>query len=253
MASLPTLVNWTEASLTKEQVRNATEQARTYLAGLLGEDGTIATALATLGAMICDTVALSAATTVSATHRGKLLACSGTWTLSLTAAATLGDGFAFAARNTGGGTITIDPNASETIDGATTIALGAGESCICVCDGTAWYTVGRTALADGSVTTAKLANAAVTSAKLATGTAERDWVLARTASASAGAVGTFALAFTATIVLFGSTVSGSSLYPCDATGTHRASARSGTWMCLGIASYDGTTSSMGTTLWLRVA
>lgn len=74
---------------------------------------------------------------------GILFKASGTWSLSLTAAATLADGFMFMIQNTGSGTITIDPNGSEQIDGATSVALTAGQSCTVVCDGSAFWTVGR--------------------------------------------------------------------------------------------------------------
>jgi hypothetical protein len=106
---------------------------------------TQAASLTALGAALNAVDAKTAAYTVIAADRGKLIdATTGTWTLTLTAAATLGAGFVVGVRNSGTGTITIDPNASEQIDGATTIALAAGESCLCVCTGTAWKTVGRT-------------------------------------------------------------------------------------------------------------
>jgi hypothetical protein len=82
---------------------------------------------------------------------GKLFKCTNTFSLALTAAATLADGFFFSVRNTGSGTITIDPNGSEQIDGATTIALAANEGCDIWCDGAAFYTVGRS-ISAGTVT-----------------------------------------------------------------------------------------------------
>lgn len=109
------------------------------------DDAGQAAALTTLGAALNGTLAKTAAYTVVTADRGKLIeATTGTWTLTLTAAATLGDGFAFAIRNSGTGVITIDPNSAEQIDGASTIPLAAGESCLVVCDGTAWKTVGKT-------------------------------------------------------------------------------------------------------------
>lgn len=259
MPSLPTNANWTATDRTKEQVRQATEQLRAYLSGLLGEDGTIATSLATLGACFAGTADKSAAYTVVAGDRGRLLRCSGTWTLSLTAASTLGNGFAVAVRNVGSGTITVDPAGSETIDGATTIALGAGEAAILICTGSAWSTVGRTSLADGSVTTAKIADANVTAAKLATGTSERDWVLARTADASAGAVGTYVFAVRANAVSFGSTESGSNLRVASSWNYRpfptTNPSLSGTWRCMGVN--ETTTDEFGAiyfgTLWLRIS
>ena len=83
---------------------------------------------------------------VAATDRGKLIdATTGTWSLTI-AAGVLSAGLAFAVRNSGTGVITIDPNAAELIDGASTIALAAGESCLVVANAgaTEWKTVGRT-------------------------------------------------------------------------------------------------------------
>lgn len=60
-----------------------------------------------------------------------------------TAAATLGDGFAFAVKNDSSGVVTLDPNSTETIDGIATIKLTSGESCVCYSNGSAWQTLGR--------------------------------------------------------------------------------------------------------------
>lgn len=91
-------------------------------------------------------LAKTAAYTVVQGDRGKLIdATSGTWTLSLTAAATFGDNFWFAVRNSGSGTITIDPNSTEQIDGATTITLAQNETAFVICNGTAFKTLGRPA------------------------------------------------------------------------------------------------------------
>lgn len=140
---LPEASEWTGSTVTEGQFKTAQNNLRAYLAGLLGVDGTTATALAVLGAFPHDTIALSGATTVVASHRGKVLLCSGSWTLSLTAAATLGDGFGFALVNTGSGTITVDPSSTETIDGATTLAIGPGDSALIVCTGAAWRSMFR--------------------------------------------------------------------------------------------------------------
>ena len=72
-------------------------------------------------------------------HRKTFLATS-TFTQTLTAAATLGDGWFCYYRNDGAGVITIDPNSSETIDGATTLLLNPGESCRICCNGSAFKT-----------------------------------------------------------------------------------------------------------------
>lgn len=67
----------------------------------------------------------------------------GVATLALTAAATLGNDWFVYVNNQGTGTLTVNPNAAETIDGAATIALLQGESCMIVCDGTNFVTIGR--------------------------------------------------------------------------------------------------------------
>ena len=76
--------------------------------------------------------------TVTLADIGNTIDCAGSWTLSLTAAATLGDGYYVWVRNTGSGTITIDPSGAETIDGAVTYTLNAGHYCLLICDGSNW-------------------------------------------------------------------------------------------------------------------
>lgn len=66
----------------------------------------------------------------------------GAITFAFTAASTLGDGWVILIRNEGSGSLTLNPNGAETIDGAATKVLAATESCIVVCDGTAFHTVG---------------------------------------------------------------------------------------------------------------
>lgn len=87
-------------------------------------------------------VGKSGSYTVAITDFGTWLTCTSTFTLALTAAATLGDGFWVGVRNDGSGVITIDPNSTEQVDGASTLALYPGESCQLVCTGSAWKTFG---------------------------------------------------------------------------------------------------------------
>ena len=145
MTALPAKSSYTDAALQKEAVRLASSQIYDYLVGLFGSDGAAATALATLGATLSAApLAKSASYTTVQADRGRLIDCTGTWTLSLHAAATAGAGYALAVRNSGSGTITIDPNSTETIDGATTVTVLAGESTMLACTGSAWLTVGKT-------------------------------------------------------------------------------------------------------------
>lgn len=66
----------------------------------------------------------------------------GNATVSLPAVATTGNNFFFAARNAGGGDLTLDPSGSELIDDASTLVLRPGDSATFVTDGLTWYSVG---------------------------------------------------------------------------------------------------------------
>ena len=96
------------------------------------------------GASAITISAKTSAYTVVAGDLGTIINCtSGTFTVSLTAAATLGAGFNCWIWNTSAtatDAITIDPNASETIDGRTTRILRRGEGLQIVCDGTNFQT-----------------------------------------------------------------------------------------------------------------
>jgi hypothetical protein len=80
--------------------------------------------------------------TITAADLGKIINCtSGTFTVSLTAAATLGSGFTctiWNTSNTATDVITIDPNLTEKIDNQTTIVLYRGEGLSIICDETNW-------------------------------------------------------------------------------------------------------------------
>ncbi|MDB5534328.1 MAG: tail collar protein [Hyphomicrobiales bacterium] len=73
---------------------------------------------------------------------GALINLSGSATLALTAAATLGDGWKCDIRNTSTGMWVIDPNGSETINGQATFNVYPGENLRMVCDGAGFHTVG---------------------------------------------------------------------------------------------------------------
>lgn len=152
MPALPAASTFTASSVTEADFKAQLTTLISYLSGLLDTPGTPVTALAKLGALGNAVLAKSAAHTVVEADRGKLIDCTGTWTLSLTAAATLGS-FAFAVRNSGTGTITIDPNLSEQIDGAPTITLAAGESTVVVGNATAFFTVGKSTSAPADIQT----------------------------------------------------------------------------------------------------
>lgn len=91
-------------------------------------------------------VSFSSNNTLVEDHRGAFVSLTSTGTLSLTAAATLADGYWCFLANEGTGIWTIDPNSTELIDGASTITLGPGDRCIIACDGSAFRTFAARAM-----------------------------------------------------------------------------------------------------------
>lgn len=78
----------------------------------------------------------------------QMIRATGTLTLNLTAAATLTVGWCLWVK-ADGGAITVDPNSSEQINGATTLVLADGFSAFIVCTGTAFRAV---VISNGDVT-----------------------------------------------------------------------------------------------------
>jgi len=90
-------------------------------------------------------------------------------TVSLPGAWDVENGFNLVVRNIGAGTLTVDPSASDLIDGVASLSLSMGDWHWIRNDGTGWKTIASnsTEVSDDSITTAKLADNAVTAAKLA--------------------------------------------------------------------------------------
>jgi hypothetical protein len=74
--------------------------------------------------------------------RRKVFRATGSYTQTIDAAATVGDGWSVAVRVEAGATLTIDPNSSENIDGATTKVIVGPVSGRVHCNGSAFYTEG---------------------------------------------------------------------------------------------------------------
>lgn len=143
MTALPAATAFTDSATTEAQFKTAITGLRGFLSGLLGADGVPSTALATLQAIFAaGLLSKTGAYTVAVADKGKIIGCSGTWALSLPAAATAGAGFAIAVKNSGSGVITIDPSGAELVNGAATLALAAGKMAILVCSGSQWWTFG---------------------------------------------------------------------------------------------------------------
>jgi hypothetical protein len=81
--------------------------------------------------------------TLQASDLGDLVDVTAAATLTLLAAATAGDKFYCWVRNSGAVTdvLTVDGNGSETVDGALTLAMYAGEVRLLICDGSNWTSI----------------------------------------------------------------------------------------------------------------
>lgn len=103
--------------------------------------GTFAAWTVSLAAPVMTTVSnavrdtLTSAYTMELTDKGGVFPCAGTFTLSLRSAATLGNGW-YCYVNKISGTITVDPSASELINGVAT--TGVGGFALLYCDGAAF-------------------------------------------------------------------------------------------------------------------
>ena len=154
-ASAPTTMSaymlWADTTTGYLKIRNAANSAW-VIAGRLANVG--------LGRVLNASLSKSATYTVVAADEGQFLQCSSTFTLSLTAAATLGDGFALAIANTGVGVITVDPAGSETIGGSATLTLAAGDAIVTMCNGSNWI------VASDKISTLPVANGGTGAATL---------------------------------------------------------------------------------------
>ena len=255
MTALPPIADLTGASITEAQAKTWFSNLRGYLSGMFGDDGNITTAMDRLAAIFAAGVsAKSSAYTVAASDRGVLLNCTGTWTLSLLAAATAGVGFAVAVKNSGTGVITIDGNASETIDGELTTDIRKSESCFLVCNGSKWWTVGRNMPAY-PISVSQGGTAATTASSA------RDNLSVVSRDHGQGNVGSLCFARSTSPISAGSTISGSSLKAsgiaysrdCQSGAPSLGVTLSGTWRALGTLTHPGGSDFEGLTLFQRIS
>jgi hypothetical protein len=76
--------------------------------------------------------------TVQDSDNGKLINASNTITVTLPSASTAGVGFLVWVRNSGSGTVTVDGDGAETINGSATLTLHPGESIVITTTGSNW-------------------------------------------------------------------------------------------------------------------
>jgi len=124
---------------------NSGTGAMTVNVTAIGGSGTIASWAVSVSAVVLATApsltqrTITSADTLISSDQGKLVNCSGTFTLSVTAAATLGNGWWCYVRNTGTGVVTLDPNGAETVDGVATGPVAG--TILLACNGTSFTAI----------------------------------------------------------------------------------------------------------------
>jgi hypothetical protein len=87
--------------------------------------------------------ALNSAYTLNTSERAQFINWTGaTGTISLTSAVTLGMDWFCYIRNSGSSNITVDPSSAELVNGASTLTIEPDNSCLLICDGIGFYTMG---------------------------------------------------------------------------------------------------------------
>lgn len=142
IASTAAPANWMHGQVT---AYDSGTGALTVTVGTISGSGTVAawsvsvTAVVPAAAPSLTQRTITSTDTLIASDQGKLINCSGTFTLSVTAAATLGNGWWCYVRNTGTGTVTLDPNGTETVDGVATGPVAG--TILLACNGTSFTAV----------------------------------------------------------------------------------------------------------------
>lgn len=142
IASTAAPANWMHGQVT---AYDSGTGALTVTVGAISGSGTVAAWSVSVTAVVLATApsltqrTITGADTLISSDHGKLVNCSGTFTLAVTAAATLGNGWWCYVRNTGTGTITLDPNGAETVDGVATGPVAG--TILLACNGTSFTAV----------------------------------------------------------------------------------------------------------------
>ena len=285
MPAIPSIASFTGASVTEGDFKTALSNLHLFLTGLLGTDGTQAGAQAAMGAILgAGSTTKTASYTVDFTDRGKVIACDGSFTVTMPDAGVVGSGFAVAIANYGGGTITVDPFSAQTIDGAGTKTLSANTMMVACAVAGEWLSVGGVdaastskagivQLADSISSTSQTLAPTANAVRVAFDTGAHAQTLANNAQSAANSawnnaesrvskdcgannVGSLCFARRVSAGTFttnpGDTVAGTYLRAASTTGVS-SSALAGTWRCLGYSTSDGTPSALSTTLWQRIS
>ena len=126
-----------------------------------------------------DTFTTATNHTVTLAQEGRMLEGSATLTFTLPASATAGTGFIVGFANTGTGTVTVDGESTETINGAETVDLSGQDFMWITSDGTNWTVVtrgnlGGVPLPSGYIDNLILTRSSATQISIAAGVARDD-------------------------------------------------------------------------------
>lgn len=135
--------------LTNNSTTNGTWQSLQYGAttSTVNASSLAGTGIIAVGTLLSQSVPITTFNsnyTAGASDRAKMFVwdSAGGGTLTLPAAAAVGDNWFIYLRNSGGGAVVADPTGSPTIDGLSSLSFQPGESAIIATDGLNFYTIG---------------------------------------------------------------------------------------------------------------
>lgn len=136
--SLPGQLEFTGNEITEGDFKIAQSNMLSFLSGLLGSDGEALTARKKLQIPLAVAEEKTADYATTAADTGKVLRFSGSTALSLSldAATALGNGWNLTVINDSTADLTITPYTGDSIDGESSLVIGAGLRTAIVCDGT---------------------------------------------------------------------------------------------------------------------
>lgn len=181
-------------------------------------------------------------------------ASSGTVTANLPAAADVFNGFkVFFKLVDATNALTLDPNGSETIDGASTLSVSNLDDTVgIVCDGSNWESINFPVATQAEAEAGTATNKYMTPERTAQAiTAQVDDIATTISGTGVGAMVFAETTTAATTYRRGDTISGGNLKASSATIDDPVPPTlSGTWTCLGYATGSGSSSA---TMWIRTA
>jgi hypothetical protein len=123
---------------------------------IINSIATVSALISTVNVVAGSLLVRSSNTVLGTSDNAKTIVCTAAYTQTLTAAATLGNGWFVNIHNNSAATVTIDPSGSELVLGLSTYSLTAGMKIMLYCDGVGFGVDVKTASASNNNTDIEL-------------------------------------------------------------------------------------------------